>query len=583
MSAAALPQNLAAKPAPLISFTHAGLLQRKCAYGSPAASSPTAECAECASETLRQARLTTGARNDPLKPEAVEAADRVSPASAGPAIRGVPPLIQRFAGQSSTSTRMAPGSLDRVLASSGNAGQSAPVQEIEQRFRHDFSRVRVHSGATAAASERNVSTNAETAGHADQKRGPSPTALRRNGEELQNRTGMPDELIAGLEQLSGIDLSAVRVYYNSAEPAQLNALAYTQGRDIQIAPGEEKHLPHEGWHVVQQMQGRVKPTKQMKRILLNDDGGLEREADVMGAKAQALGNQAAAANYHTGIATAGGAELEDIPFAVAIAPAAQRTARQFLRPTMRLSNVPVVQRATNFAAGTVSATTNLAAHLIAGQRTAGLTPPTLNSTTILSAAAAQGALKPPVLGGQSNADGTESTWVATVPTNEASFAMQLPTGGPWSTTTTKANVAALFTSLGLAAQAGCSTPGNSTFSVNGKPTDADFAANVRTHENLHAADHKTGFNAVIVPWDTKLEAAKTAKTRFNGPTVTAVEAALFTAMGGTPNQIATAQHNKWIALNNATHTGTTTATGGAAAPSNSAANPTCTTSSLDLT
>jgi hypothetical protein len=47
-------------------------------------------------------------------------------------------------------------------------------------------------------------------------------------------------------------------------------------------------LPHEAWHVVQQAQGRVKPTMQMKDgVPVNDDKGLEHEADVMGAKALA--------------------------------------------------------------------------------------------------------------------------------------------------------------------------------------------------------------------------------------------------------------------------------------------------------
>jgi len=101
-----------------------------------------------------------------------------------------------------------------------------------------------------------------------------------------NRTGLPDRLKNGLEHLSGIDLSQVRVHYNSTKPVQLGALAYTQGQDIHIGRGHEKHLPHEGWHVVQQMQGRVRPTLQMKGEGVNDNGGLEREADVMGDKAK---------------------------------------------------------------------------------------------------------------------------------------------------------------------------------------------------------------------------------------------------------------------------------------------------------
>ena len=91
------------------------------------------------------------------------------------------------------------------------------------------------------------------------------------------------------------------------------------------------------------------------------------------------------------------------------------------------------------------------------------------------------------------------------------------------------------------------------------------------------------FNAVIVPWDAKLEAAKTANTKFKGASAADAEAALHAAMGGTPDQIAQAQFNKWIALNNATHRGRTTATGGTATPSNSKANAKCTTSSFDVT
>ncbi len=101
-----------------------------------------------------------------------------------------------------------------------------------------------------------------------------------------NQTGLPDQLKAGVEALSGISLDNVRVHYNSAQPAQLNALAYAQGRDIHLAPGQERHLPHEAWHIVQQAQGRVRPTMQMKHgVPVNDDAGLEHEADVMGARA----------------------------------------------------------------------------------------------------------------------------------------------------------------------------------------------------------------------------------------------------------------------------------------------------------
>ena len=118
-------------------------------------------------------------------------------------------------------------------------------------------------------------------------RSAAASELRASAHPLaaENHTGMPDRLKAGLEQVSGLDLSGVRVHYNSAKPAQLNALAYAQGRTIEVGPGQERHLPHEGWHVVQQMHGRVRPTVQPKGVGINDDATLEREADLMGVQA----------------------------------------------------------------------------------------------------------------------------------------------------------------------------------------------------------------------------------------------------------------------------------------------------------
>lgn len=104
-------------------------------------------------------------------------------------------------------------------------------------------------------------------------------------QEKENNTGLHNNLKSGIEQLSGYSMDDVKVHYNSDKPAQLQALAYAQGTDIHLAPGQEKHLAHEAWHVVQQKQGRVKPTIQMKEGMnVNDDVGLEKEADEMGGK-----------------------------------------------------------------------------------------------------------------------------------------------------------------------------------------------------------------------------------------------------------------------------------------------------------
>ena len=110
-------------------------------------------------------------------------------------------------------------------------------------------------------------------------------AAQREEAPRPNNTGMPDNLKSGIESLSGYSMDDVRVHYNSSKPATVQALAYTQGTDIHVAPGQEKFLPHEAWHVAQQMAGRVAPTTNINDMPVNDNASLEHEADVMGERA----------------------------------------------------------------------------------------------------------------------------------------------------------------------------------------------------------------------------------------------------------------------------------------------------------
>lgn len=110
-------------------------------------------------------------------------------------------------------------------------------------------------------------------------------ALQARATVQQRSDGLGAELTAGVEALSGVSMEGVRVHRNSPEPAAIGALAYAQGRDIHLGPGQEQHLPHEAWHVAQQARGRVQPTGQVNGVAINDNAGLEHEADVMGARA----------------------------------------------------------------------------------------------------------------------------------------------------------------------------------------------------------------------------------------------------------------------------------------------------------
>ncbi len=94
-----------------------------------------------------------------------------------------------------------------------------------------------------------------------------------------NVTGIPDNLKARVEAKANLSLDDVRVHYNSSKPTQLRALAYTQGNQVYIGPGQEGHLAHELGHVVQQKLGMVKPTGSIAGMPLNDERRLEEDAD----------------------------------------------------------------------------------------------------------------------------------------------------------------------------------------------------------------------------------------------------------------------------------------------------------------
>lgn len=132
---------------------------------------------------------------------------------------------------------------------------------------------------------------------------PNTNSIQRKKEEekeplqMKSNSGasnkLPEEVQAKMETSFNTDFSDVNIHNNSSNAKDLNALAYTQGTDIHFAPGQynpesqkgQELLGHELTHVVQQRQGNVTPTTQMKGAGINDDAGLEKEADEMGKKA----------------------------------------------------------------------------------------------------------------------------------------------------------------------------------------------------------------------------------------------------------------------------------------------------------
>lgn len=142
---------------------HAGVLQRKCACGT--LSHGHAECAECARKHgSLQRKLAIGASNDPLEAEADRVADHVMASSAVPGIGAARPRIQRFSGGATSATTV-PDSVDEVLSAPGEPMPAGLRRDMESRFGHDFSAVRLHADQAAARSARDVAASAYTAGN----------------------------------------------------------------------------------------------------------------------------------------------------------------------------------------------------------------------------------------------------------------------------------------------------------------------------------------------------------------------------------------------------------------------------------
>ncbi|HXI22763.1 MAG TPA: DUF4157 domain-containing protein [Pyrinomonadaceae bacterium] len=110
-------------------------------------------------------KLAIGASNDPLEQEADQIADQALAAPKPAGSRRTPLRIQRFTGSISGPAESAPESVERALAGSGRPLDASLRQDMEQRFGHDFSRVRVHSGGVAEQSAREVNARAYTVGH----------------------------------------------------------------------------------------------------------------------------------------------------------------------------------------------------------------------------------------------------------------------------------------------------------------------------------------------------------------------------------------------------------------------------------
>jgi hypothetical protein len=329
----------------------------------------------------------------------------------------------------------------------------------------------------------------------------------------ENNTGLPDHLQAGVENLSGMSIDDVQVHYNSSKPATLQALAYTQGTDVHVAPGQESCLAHEAWHVVQQKQGRVQPTMRADGVEINDDPSLEQEADMMGTKAlqmQEASGKKACASFAS-------------------------TAKHFS------AQGSPIQRKILKESGFIKKY-HLAEMRARGDETSGYTPPSVNDTKCDPADDSSWVydeLNKPTVSVKQIGEEKYVAQVDTVPTNHAGYLMYLPKEGPWKA---RANKERIFSQYWIPPYSG---DGEVTLEVTGNPDAHALEGQVKRHEDVHAKDIMKAIKRILISWDKRLTKAMKKKIGYQETTAEKAEAKLWKAMGGTPQQIGAQLHKQW--------------------------------------
>ncbi len=113
---------------------------------------------------LIRAKLAVNAPGDNTEREAERVADEIMSTSVQGVAGSAAPQIQRSTGATTGQLEPAPPSVDQALGSSSAPLDSSVREDMEQRFGHDFSQVRLHTGAEAEKSAEDVNANAYTLG-----------------------------------------------------------------------------------------------------------------------------------------------------------------------------------------------------------------------------------------------------------------------------------------------------------------------------------------------------------------------------------------------------------------------------------
>ena len=132
-------------------------------------------------------------------------------------------------------------------------------------------------------------------GHVEHELGPGANRYEVLGVRVPPPRGgreLPSDLRSKMERSFKTSLGGVRLREDPSA-MDLDALAYTRGADITVAPGHyqphsgsgQRLIAHEMVHVLQQRADRVPSPPPEDGLPVNEDRSLEREADRLGRRA----------------------------------------------------------------------------------------------------------------------------------------------------------------------------------------------------------------------------------------------------------------------------------------------------------
>lgn len=102
------------------------------------------------------------------------------------------------------------------------------------------------------------------------------------------RTEIPVQLKTRTEDSTRVPFNYVRANYNSDKPAKLDTLAYTNGNQVGISPGQKRYSAYDLRNAMQQKLNAVRASVRYEgNEAINTDVELERQSDVSGVRKNA--------------------------------------------------------------------------------------------------------------------------------------------------------------------------------------------------------------------------------------------------------------------------------------------------------